>query len=607
MNPGRVKPFSIKLSELFIILLTIITVSLIGYNYKRTYDLTYGMTMKLQQEIALNIETLTTKTLEISSNNIEILSKLGSDTRDIFADVDGIVAVMYRQLEAYDYLNSIYIANDMGEMIQLRRYPQTILRTIRRTTNGLTELWEYKDASYVTTRREYKESHFDAMTRPWYTGVTQPGTTFWSHPYIFATSGELGITASCALYDGNGSKLKVVGADITYWRLNSFIRQQGQKVGGDIIVLDEDDNIVASSLPKYHTDLKSILNVKRFDPDDAIARIIRSSARSGQIGYNDGEYLYFVHNTDPQKPYKWKIITLIPEEIILGEAHKTIKFTLLISVVLFGIFVFLILYFSKRISQPIEELSRQIDQLTHLNLETTITRDSKITEIQRAQCALNSLQTALKSFVKYIPLDVVRILLELNIEAKVGGEEKDLAIMFTDIENFTTIAEETGPMEIAEQLSEYFEAVNSVIKANHGTIDKYIGDSVLAFWGAPRDVETPAYDAVKTMIGINQALEMLNAKWADEGKSPFRTRIGIHYGKTLVGNIGSSKRINYTIIGDSVNIAARLEGINKNYGTYNMISEQVREQVEGDFDLRYVDTIELKGKHKATKLYTVLF
>ena len=139
--------------------------------------------------------------------------------------------------------------------------------------------------------------------------------------------------------------------------------------------------------------------------------------------------------------------------------------------------------------------------------------------------------------------------------------------MFTDIEGFTTISETVTPKELTEQLSQYFELMTRIINKHNGTIDKFIGDAVMAFWGAPLEIDNCMQKTVIAAVEIQKELTVLNAIWESENKPMLKTRIGIHHGKVLVGNIGSLSRMNYTIIGDNVNIAARLEGINKNYNT----------------------------------------
>ena len=187
-----------------------------------------------------------------------------------------------------------------------------------------------------------------------------------------------------------------------------------------------------------------------------------------------------------------------------------------------------------------------------------------------------------------------------------GGSRKKLAILFSDIENFTSIAEQTAPNLLMTQLCEYFEELSSIISKEAGTIDKYIGDSIMAFWGAPLPDAESCHHAAYAAVLCQEKLVELNAQWKKQGRPQFITRIGIHTGEAIVGNLGSSERLNYTALGDTINIASRLEGINKNYKTNIIVSDEVYEQIKDRFILRMIDCVIVKGRTKSSCLYELL-
>ena len=606
----QTKKFSIKLSRLFAMLLSIIVVILISYNYYKSYSLSYIMLDKIQKEISYNIVNMTTKTLEISSNDVEILSKLNGSSSNILEHQDILINLMLEQLISYSYINSIYIANNQGDFIQIRRYPQLVARVIKKENNKFIDRWYYKNDNLETIDIKTNYTTYNPISRVWYKIANQKDTTFWSEPYIYATVKEVGITVSRVIFDKNSTKTKVAGADITYQRFNQFLKLQSQKISGDIILFDKKQNIIASSFKSHQSITDTIIkldsNLNSTIINKAYKQYIKGDKSGIVKGDNGIKYLYFFHSFPKSSSQKWEILTLIPEDIILGDIILTIYKTIIISIIILILFIFIVAYLSKKISEPITLLSSQIRSIEHLHLNLNINEDSKITEIKEAQHSLKSLKVALLSFTKYIPVDIVKILMELNQEAKIGGEEKNLAIMFTDIENFTTISENMNPRDVAIELSEYFDKITSVIQRKNGTIDKYIGDAVLAFWGAPKDVNNPILLAVETLVEIHQEINIFNKKRQENNQEMFKTRVSVHYGKTLVGNIGSQNRLNYTVIGDSVNTTARLETINKQYGTYNIISDEVYEHIKDMYEIKYLDSILLKGKTKPTKFYTIL-
>ncbi|EKD54888.1 MAG: adenylate/guanylate cyclase [uncultured bacterium] len=162
------------------------------------------------------------------------------------------------------------------------------------------------------------------------------------------------------------------------------------------------------------------------------------------------------------------------------------------------------------------------------------------------------------------------------------------------------------PAHLMEHICEYFDELSKIIVAEKGTIDKYIGDSIMAFWGAPLSEKNPVHHAAHAALKCFKRLEELNSRWKAEGKPQFITRMGLHVGEAIVGNLGSSERLNYTAIGAAVNTANRLEGINKIYGSSIMVSEAVYKAIKNHFVLRLLDCIRVKGKHKSSFIYELL-
>jgi adenylate cyclase len=178
--------------------------------------------------------------------------------------------------------------------------------------------------------------------------------------------------------------------------------------------------------------------------------------------------------------------------------------------------------------------------------------------------------------------------------------------MFTDIVGFSAISESMTAENLMLHLSEYFAYLTPIIQDNHGTIDKYIGDGIMAFWGAPAKVPDAAYRACCTALGCQTRLSALNTKWIGDGKPAMPTCIGIHTGDTIVGNVGSSDRLNYSIFGDNVNLASRLEGVNRFYGTKVIISRDVYQEISDQFICRPLDIVAVKGKTRSIKIYELV-
>ncbi|MDC7225377.1 MAG: adenylate/guanylate cyclase domain-containing protein [Spirochaetales bacterium] len=206
-------------------------------------------------------------------------------------------------------------------------------------------------------------------------------------------------------------------------------------------------------------------------------------------------------------------------------------------------------------------------------------------------------------FQKYVPKDVIDSVFQ-NPEEMLVGQNRVLSILFSDIRSFTTISEGYSPDQLVVDLNKYFEQMVDIIIHRGGVIDKYIGDAIMAFFGAPVKHADDAYQSVMAALEMQEALRMLNKERTDEGKPEFKTGIGLNYGVVTVGNIGSEKKMDYTVIGDMVNLGSRLEGLTKQYKQEVIISESVYRKVRAKIPCRMVDKVQVKGKTQGESIYT---
>ncbi|HLG25386.1 MAG TPA: adenylate/guanylate cyclase domain-containing protein [Candidatus Gracilibacteria bacterium] len=217
------------------------------------------------------------------------------------------------------------------------------------------------------------------------------------------------------------------------------------------------------------------------------------------------------------------------------------------------------------------------------------------------------------AFSKYVNPQIVDQILKHPEQLKLGGERKPVTVLFTDIAHFTTISEKLKPESLVALLNEYLSAMSSVIMAEGGTVDKFEGDAVMAFFGAPLDQPDHAARACRTALGMRAKLTELLKKWETDAPLPggekkpvIDFRCGLSSGEVIVGNVGSSERLEYTVMGDIVNLGSRLEGQNKEYETHTMASEATWETVKEQFEGRELDIIKVVGKSQPIKVYEIL-
>jgi adenylate cyclase len=228
---------------------------------------------------------------------------------------------------------------------------------------------------------------------------------------------------------------------------------------------------------------------------------------------------------------------------------------------------------------------------------------SVLTDIAELLDGLERAKTVARAMGKYIPVALVRSLYEKNREPELGGESLEVTLMFSDIQGFTSLAEGLDADRLARHLGQYLEVMTRVIERHGGTIDKYIGDAVMAFWNAPSALDEHAVWACRAVLACQQELAELYASPAWGGLPPLVTRFGLHRDRVLVGHFGAPSRLSYTALGDGVNLASRLESACKQYGVTVLASDAVREHAMRDFEFRAVDRVTVRGKTRPVDVY----
>ena len=211
-----------------------------------------------------------------------------------------------------------------------------------------------------------------------------------------------------------------------------------------------------------------------------------------------------------------------------------------------------------------------------------------------------------ETFRQYVAPVVVEQMLKDPSRLKLGGEEKILTVLFSDLEGFTTYSERYRPHEMVEILSEYYNKMTELIFADQGTLNEYVGDELMAIFGAPIEQSDHARRACAAALAMREARHALSAEWARVGRPRLRARTGINSGPMLVGNLGSRYRFAYGVLGDQVNLGSRLEGLNRVYGTEILLGENTARLVEGAFVMREVDMVRVKGRVQAVRTYELV-
>eukprot|EP00922_Rhytidocystis_sp_ex-Travisia-forbesii_P073048 GHVS01108892.1.p1 GENE.GHVS01108892.1~~GHVS01108892.1.p1 ORF type:complete len:603 (+),score=110.44 GHVS01108892.1:230-1810(+) len=310
----------------------------------------------------------------------------------------------------------------------------------------------------------------------------------------------------------------------------------------------------------------------------------------------------------------WTVVKASIRDCVRRWAQSNLLLALFITtLIFFGLFFFN--RDSNRLAQklvyPLQALADDVEAMAYLDthgLSGPVEGLSKIYEIRQLQETFELMRQGLLSFAKYVPREVVGIMLRRGEGARLGGEPKVVSIVFSDIVGFTTIAEQLSPRLLLALLSEYFEGMSNIILRSRGTLIEFIGDAILAVWNAPLTVNNHTSVAIAQCLRMQAYLVGRRAEWRRLGFPVIRIRCGIHAARVLVGNLGSPDRIKFGVLGDGVNLASRLEELNKRYGTSILISEAAANepQVRLKFLLRPVDIVVVKGRTQGTQLFEVI-
>jgi len=550
------------------------------------------------------------------------------------SDQKGILSIIDRDmLDAYGIhvLNSfpqvpmINIGDEQGNFMMPKKMPEGTINTkiIDRSKTPVSGYWRIWDKNGTlretkTIEPGHKDLDYDARTRPWYKGAKESKGSFWTDPYILFSDQAPGITTAYPIMDSEGEVLGVLSLDIALNQLSTFLRQLKIGKTGIAYIIGSKKEIIAypdpSRLVKPIVKENGEKGLGSVNIDEmGIAWVEESfraymKSKSDRFEFEAGgkRYLGSFTNIGAALGKDWKIAVVVPENDFLERLIHMRRVVILISSVILLISVFIANLIARGISRPIAALTKEAKKIEKFELDEGSLPASTIKEIQQLNNSMFSMKLGLKTFEKYVPSELVRELIRTGQGAKLGGGSVELTIFFSDIQGFTNITETVDTEVLMNQLFEYNNELTNIIKAHKGTIDKYIGDSIMAFWGAPTPIADHAYLACSAALLCHRKLKVLNEKWEQEGKSILITRMGMNTGKTIVGNMGSNERMNYSVLGDSVNLASRVEGVNKNYGTHVIITHSTYKQVSDRFVCRLLDIVAVKGKTEGVKIYELI-
>jgi adenylate cyclase len=452
--------------------------------------------------------------------------------------------------------------------------------------------------------RQFVPSDFRVVDQAWFANGMKAGGPQWSR-VIDHPIGKRPSIAFAGPIDVYQERQGVLSIMIEYTRLSHFLAQLEVGRTGTAFIFDGNGELIAA--PDKDADELHPARAK----EGLLPLAHMALAKTGDDGRKEawrqrlssqGE-AYEVALTPLPFP-GWSLATVIPEAEFLGPVETTLR-RLIIGLAAGALLAALL---SARLARSViaTPLARVVGEIRHVEnfaLEEVRRHPSRLAELASLSGAIAEMAAGLSAFRKFIPADLVRSLLRQGVEAKPGGSIQELTVMFIDVAGFTGLSERMGD-RVVPLLSGYLDLASEIIDANAGTIDKFIGDAVMAFWGAPTPQADHALRCCRAALTIRDALG--SAGLTDDQGKPLQIRIGINSGRMLVGNIGSELRLNYTVIGDTVNVASRLESANKQYGTQILIGTETKRLIGDALLTREIDSIAVYGRTEGLAVYELV-
>jgi adenylate cyclase len=486
------------------------------------------------------------------------------------------------------------LGNTRLEMIEIAEIEEKIKQRTDRYAVVTGDI-EFEERSFADTR-------FSVLDQTWYRHGVQADGPRWhevdQHPT--GASPSIAYAGPIDVYQQRQGVLAVI---IENSRLSRLLARLSVGRTGAAFIFDRKGVLVAAP----NGDADEINSPSAPQPLLPVASAaVRKAASAG--GMDEGRSIHleigagtYDVTLTPLSFFGWSLAVVIPEDEILGPVNATIK---QLAIGILGVIALAALasaWLSQRIiAAPLINVGNELKTIQRFELDRVAYHPSTIVELDDLSRAITDMAGGLAAFRKYIPADLVKTLITEGIAAEPGVALRPMTVMFVDLAGFTAISERMGN-RVLPILSDYLNRVSACVAEHHGTVDKFIGDAVMAFWGAPTSNPLHAIDACRCALAIEQAIQALSLK--DDAGNPLRIRIGINSGAMLVGNIGSDVRLNYTVIGDAVNVASRLEAANKAYGTTILIGDETRKLIEGELAVREVDEIQVRGRSGALRVF----
>jgi adenylate cyclase len=621
--------FKTSIIGLFVGIVLVIGLTLVYLSFERISAVTNSAASQFIGKVAeLSADRIGSQ-LKLVRDNLEILNALPPIQSAEIENNPRLYALLAAMLKNNDQLFNLYVGYADGSFIEMDSIGGAAPETRARLeapdyASFRMVVISRSDPARIKSRRLFLSDDLDTIRelpgpldydprqRPWYNDASRRlDASSLTGPYIFFATGKRGYTVQLRLEQGRGG---VVAGDIMLDVTEELLKRERLTPSGVAFLFDENDRILA------HPSMTELLARTVSEPGDAgiprlrdsdmggVLKAIRAWRASGiaeQFFRDPAGRLYAAaFQTIPQSgAANLRVAVVAPVDEFFSSILSERKRLFAIALGFVALMVPIVFFMGSLLSRSLRALAEETDRIQRFEPSSAPPVRSLIREIDDLGHSVATMRTVTQTFSRFVPRRLVERLIETGTPMQLGGTRREVTLLFSDVVSFTAITEKADPTQVMQYTSRYFAAVSHEIMSHSGTVDKFIGDAVMAIWNAPADDPDHAANACAAALAFQRANERLNAEFEREAWPAYRTRIGLHTGEAVVGNIGSEDRMNYTALGATVNLAARLEGLNKDYGTSILASSVVQRRAASRFHFRSVDRISPKGFAEAFEIY----
>ena len=629
------RPLRLHLSIIIVVLLVSISVPLMWRTYEQG---TQSAVETARREMGMLSQHTIDRYRSIFTDGLAAVS-LTSVTEEFLAPppagVNAKTEFLLKALTGSPYVDGIYVGYPTGEFIHAVNVGANpawakalaapdgaafAMRTIEIDgTNGEVSIWRFIgiDGQRIG-ERSTQDVNYDPRDRPWYEAASEADAPIMVGPYAMATTKSVGLTLATRM---SKNPQIVAGADLPLETLSHLLANEAVSPNARGYVFDDQGHLIV------HSD-KTLMGLLFEDPAikgkdggsaktsddpvlDAVRPLLQASDAPGdrtQSFYVGGEpFLAHISTVSFSDLVQGNVIVLAaPLSDLTAASDALLKENLLIAGMFLVAGILAALIVAHLVSKSLARLTSDARQIGDLDLDRQQSVWSHIAEINALAGALGTARDAIRMFALYVPRDLVRRIVAAGQSTDVTAVRQKVTVLFTDIRDFTTISENHSPEEVVSLLSGYFQLMNDIVERHNGVIVQYLGDSIHAMWNAPTADPEHVDDGCRCALALKAGVDELNRSNCAQGVPQLVTRYGLHTGTAVVGSVGALTRRQYTAMGDTVNVASRLEGLNKEFGTTIIASKAVKERAGPSFVFRSLGPARAKGRAEQIEVFELV-